>query len=71
MLYMRCPTCAFLLGDKEEPYEMKLNVINNSNISQKDKDQKKEKLLDELGLENRLCCRMRIISYVDQSRLII
>tara|TARA_B100000524_G_C23606265_1_gene354523 strand:- start:594 stop:800 length:207 start_codon:yes stop_codon:yes gene_type:complete len=68
---MKCPTCAFLLGDKELPYEEKLNIITNSNTSQEDKDQKKEKLLDDLGLKNRLCCRMRMISYVDQSRLII
>jgi len=71
MLYPVCPTCHMLLADKQIPYEEGyLKIVNNNNLSDESKQKEIEKLLSDLGLE-RYCCKMRMISYVDQSKLII
>tara|TARA_A100001015_G_C15031668_1_gene733640 strand:- start:1175 stop:1429 length:255 start_codon:yes stop_codon:yes gene_type:complete len=84
MLYSTCPTCGFLLADKEVDFEEGLTKINElyekkikeSNIKDTkliiDKEQKDQvyKLINKLGI-NRYCCRMRLITYVNQAELII
>ena len=71
MLYPVCPTCQNLLADKQLKYEEGLQKIcNNENLNDKQKQKKKEKLLDDLGLE-RYCCRMRMISYIDLAQIIV
>ena len=71
MLYPVCPTCQNLLADKQLKYEEGLqNICNNENLNDKQKQKKKEKLLDDLGLE-RYCCRMRMISYIDLAQIIV
>lgn len=71
MLYSVCPTCAFLLADKELIFESKLEEIEqNKSLSESDKQQEVEKLLNELGVK-RYCCRMRMISYIDLVNLIV
>ncbi len=71
MLYPVCPTCQFLLADKQIPYEEGYQkIINNDKINNKQKQEVIEKLLNDLGLI-RYCCRMRVISFIDQSKLII
>lgn len=69
MLYPICPTCGFLLCDKQIIFEEKKSKINNDkNIV--DKKKEIEKLLIQLGLK-RYCCKMRMISYVNLVDIII
>ena len=69
MLYPICPTCSFLLADKQIIFEeKKLKINNDKNII--DKKKEIEKLLKELGLK-RYCCKMRMISYVNLVDIII
>lgn len=70
MLYPSCPTCHNILADKQVLYEQALEKICNEKISEDKKSEKKEKLLNDLGLF-KVCCRMRIISYIDQVNLIV
>ena len=71
MLYTVCTTCQFLLADKQLTYESEFYKISNDNKINDDKKKKLvEQLLDNLGLV-RYCCRMRMISYVDQVKVII
>ena len=70
MLYPSCPTCHTILADKQLIYEEALAKICNENISEDKKSEKKEKLLNTIGLE-KICCRMRMISYIDQVKLIV
>ena len=71
MLYPVCPTCQLLLADKQIPYENGYQkILNNDKLTQDKKQKEIEKLLSNLGL-NRYCCRMRMISFIDQSKLII
>ena len=69
MLYPVCPTCHFFLADKELIFENKRDIINNDN-NIKNKNLEIEKLVISLGIQ-RYCCKMRIISFVDQVKLII
>ena len=71
MLYPVCPSCQMLLADKEIPFEEGMEKIcKNKQLSDSEKKKQKEKLLNDIGCE-RYCCRMRMISYLDQSKLII
>jgi len=71
MLYPVCPTCQFLLADKQLIYETEFaRISNNSKLSEDKKKKEVEQLLNKLGLI-RYCCRMRMISYVDQVKIII
>ena len=71
MLYPVCPTCQNLLADKQLVYEEELEKIcNNKKLTEEAKKNKKEKLLTDLGVI-RYCCRMRMISYIDQVKLIV
>ncbi len=71
MLYPVCPTCHMLLADKQLPFEKgKDNIMNNKSFNEAKKQKELEKLLNMLGL-NKYCCRTRVISYMDQSKLII
>ena len=71
MLYPVCPTCQNLLADKQLVYEESLDKIcNNKKLNDEQKQKEKKKLLDNLGLQ-RYCCRMRMISYIDQVQIIV
>ena len=71
MLYPVCPTCQLLLADKQLVFETEFAKISNDIKLSEDKKKKEvEKLLNKLGLI-RYCCRMRMISYVDQVKIII
>lgn len=68
MLYIKCPTCRRLLGDKQLYYENKLAEIckNNENgmyKNQEEVDAEKEKLVNNIGID-RYCCKIRLLSYV-------
>ena len=70
MLYPVCPTCNTLLADKQLPFEEGIKKIVKKNLNEKEQIIEKKKLLDNLGLKN-YCCRCRMISYIDQAKLII
>lgn len=71
MLYATCPTCNNLLADKQIFFEKeKEKIENDKNLSKKDREKEVEKLLDKIGLV-RYCCRMRMITYLDQVNIII
>ena len=79
MLYMRCPTCGELLGNKELIMIEKLKKvcddleIDDEMISQGyDKHpeyvQKRQKIISDLC--NKICCRIRMMTYVDIVKII-
>jgi DNA-directed RNA polymerase subunit N (RpoN/RPB10) len=71
MLYPVCPTCQLLLADKQLVFETEFaKITNDSKLSEDKKKKLVEELLNKLGLI-RYCCRMRMISYVDQVKIII
>jgi DNA-directed RNA polymerase subunit N (RpoN/RPB10) len=64
MQYKTCPTCGYFLGQKTYEWEIKSNEIcNNPNLSNDEKEKKKQDLLLSLNLK-RYCCKMRMMSYV-------
>lgn len=64
MLYYRCPTCKFLLANKQLLYEQRLeNISMDNKLTQEEKDVAKRKLLDDLEVK-RPCCRARLMGYI-------
>ena len=71
MIYLKCPTCATVLANREIEYEKKLEKINNdTNINEEQKRKLKTELINSLGLKNP-CCKMRIMSYIQLIDIII
>ncbi len=70
MIYMRCPTCSYILGNRQIPCEKKFDEINNDpNIDDKQKLELKTKFLNNIGIK-RYCCKMRIITYKSKPLII-
>lgn len=65
MLYLKCPTCKELLGNKQLIYEAELKKICDkyTDINDTRYENEKSDLIKKIGVK-RYCCRMRIISYV-------
>ena len=70
MLQMRCPTCGTLLGDIQLIYEKDIKIIDNSKISENEKNKKKEGLMNKYSID-RYCCRTRVLGFVDIVNIII
>lgn len=66
-LYICCPTCNSLIGNRIIPYEEGLKKIcDNPNLTNEQMDIEKMKLIDSLHISpHRYCCRMRIMTYRD------
>lgn len=62
MLYLKCPTCHELLGNKELLYIERLKDITDSNDSEETKNAKKIQLVNNMQLK-RICCKMRLTTY--------
>ena len=63
MLYLKCPNCKNILGNKQIPFEEMLKKIcEDSKLTHDQKEVKKRELLDYFGLD-KYCCRSQIISY--------
>jgi DNA-directed RNA polymerase subunit N (RpoN/RPB10) len=63
MIYMKCPTCGTVIGNRQIIYEAKLKEIeNNPNIDEDAKLEQKNKLINNLEL-NRYCCKMRVMTF--------
>ncbi len=69
MLYLRCPTCRTLMGDKELYYERELEKICASSLRKGEANKAKEQLVNSTALE-KPCCRMRILTCVKLIELI-
>ena len=68
MLYLKCPTCHKLLGNKQLHYEENFDKIikdlEMGKISQEEADKQKSELLNFiLPDKDRYCCRMRVLTY--------
>ena len=63
MIYIRCPSCGYILGNRQMLYEAKLDeIISNPNLDEDAKLDLKTKLVDSLKLK-RYCCKMRVITF--------
>lgn len=64
MLYLKCPTCKELLGNRQLIYEELYDqLLLNPDLSEKEKDLKKQELVNSLGLKL-YCCKVRMITYI-------
>lgn len=67
MLYMFCPSCRELLGDKQKYYERHMNEIcqkvEMNELTKDEAEKQKQNLINNLGLR-RYCCKQRIMTYV-------
>ena len=72
MLYSTCPTCRMLLADKQIPYEELIKSLKSKNLSKEKFLKAQDKFFVDRGIgPKRYCCRMRIISYVDHSKIVV
>lgn len=63
MIYIRCPSCGYILGNRQMLYETKLDeIVSNPNLDEDAKLDLKTKLVDNLKLK-RYCCKMRVITF--------
>ena len=63
MIYLKCPSCSYILGNRQIMYEQKLDEINNNNnVDEEEKTVLKTKLVESLNVK-RYCCKMRIITF--------
>ena len=70
MIYYRCPTCKTLLANKQLIFEKDIKKIcGDTKLNEQDKNEQKKKLLDRLEL-TRYCCRMKMLTYVDQIKIV-
>jgi DNA-directed RNA polymerase subunit N (RpoN/RPB10) len=71
MIYLKCPTCSTILGNRQIIYETGLKeILNNKNLTDKMKEDEKLKLLNSLDLTN-YCCKMRVITYVNLTEILV
>lgn len=68
MIYICCPSCRELLGDKQKYYERKLAEICQKYEmgiykSKEEAESAKMSLVNNLGLR-RYCCKKRMITYI-------
>jgi len=70
MIYLKCPTCGYLLGNRQKIYEQGLEEIeSNPNNDEVKKIELKQKLVNSLELK-RYCCTMRVITYKNKTEII-
>ena len=63
MIYLKCPSCGYILGNRQMLYEKGLDDIeSNPNTDEETKLKLKTELVDSLKIK-RYCCKMRLITY--------
>lgn len=74
--YIKCPTCSTIIATRFGEYLEELEIVRNTTYDKKSKindkaikEQKAAELLDKYGYVN-LCCRMRIMGFVDFGKII-
>ena len=69
MIYLKCPTCGYVLGNRQRMYDKGLEEIeSNPNNDETTKLELKNKLVESLELK-RYCCKMRVISYKNKTEI--
>jgi DNA-directed RNA polymerase subunit N (RpoN/RPB10) len=69
MLYIVCPTCREILGNRQLLYEEQTELINKSKISDEEKDKQKQFIINELC--ELYCCKQRLMTYKNLVEIII
>jgi len=70
MIYMKCPSCGYLLGNRQIIYEKGLReIMNNPNANEEEKLLLRIKLVESLNIKN-YCCRMRVITFKQVTEII-
>jgi len=70
MIYLKCPSCQYIIGNRQILYEDKLEEIDsNPNIDDAEKLVQKTKLVESLELE-RYCCKMRVITFKQLTEIV-
>jgi len=70
MLYMRCHCCGTLLGDKQIPFEERMETIYaNKNLTKEQFEKETHAVLSKLKVVN-LCCKMLLLTYINLNGLI-
>tara|TARA_E500000178_G_C16340651_1_gene453082 strand:- start:275 stop:502 length:228 start_codon:yes stop_codon:yes gene_type:complete len=65
MIYSKCPTCGFFIGNISDSFEKKKEEIcSNTNLSEEEQEKQISEVLKNLKIR-RYCCRMRIMSSKD------
>lgn len=63
MIYIRCPSCGYILGNRQIMFEKGLEQINSDpNTDEETKMNLKTNLVESLKLKN-YCCKMRVITF--------
>ena len=70
MIYLKCPTCGYILGNRQIIYDQGLEKIeSNPNNDEEKKLKLKQELVNSLELK-RYCCTMRVITYKNKTEII-
>ena len=70
MIYMRCPTCGYILGNRQILYESRMEeIMNNPNTDDDIKLELKTKLVESLKLK-RYCCKIRVMTFKQLTEII-
>lgn len=65
-LYVKCPSCGRILGDKEIIYEEGIKKINSEILTDEERQKKISELINSLEIpQNCYCCKTRLMTYVD------
>lgn len=68
---MKCVTCGRLLGDKEVLWINGIEQIKNKNLSKEDYENELKKLMDSMQIpKENYCCRMRLMSFRDLTKIV-
>lgn len=70
MIYVKCPSCSTVIGNRQIIYENGLEEINSDPTTTNElKLQLKTKLIESLNIKN-YCCKMRVISYIQLTNVL-
>ena len=70
MLYLRCPSCGYILGNRQQEFEEGLAEIEfNTNNDEETKLRLKEQLVNSLEIK-RYCCKQRLLCYINKVDII-
>ena len=69
MIYLKCPTCSYILGNRQKLYdEGLLEIQSNPNNDDLTKLNLEEELVKSLQIK-RYCCKMRVITYKNKTEI--
>ena len=69
MIYLKCPSCAYIIGNRQRLYDFGLDEIeSNPNNDEQTKLELKNKLVESLKID-KYCCKMRVITYKNKTKI--